>query len=96
MDPDATLCYCFHITRRKIVNYVKRERPPRASQISQCFGAGSACGWCIPFLVKLHAEIVGDEVIDQDTMTAQEYEQMRQDYLTDLKSGSRDKNQLDR
>lgn len=95
MDPDATLCYCFRITRRKIVNYVKRERPRRASQISQCFGAGSACGWCIPFLIKLHAEIVGDEVIDQDTMSAEEYEKMRMDYLDELKSGNRDKNQLD-
>ena len=39
--------------RRKLENYVRRERPKVPSQISQCGGAGTGCGWCIPFLKQI-------------------------------------------
>lgn len=70
MDPDGTLCFCFHITRRKIVNFVKQTRPTKASRISECFGAGSGCGWCIPFLVRIHREVVGGEPSSGKTLPA--------------------------
>ena len=54
MKPDDEICLCFHISQRKIVNYLKRENPPVASLISECLGAGTGCGWCIPVLRKLH------------------------------------------
>jgi len=54
MNPDDEICLCFHISQRKIVNYLKRENPPVASLISECLGAGTGCGWCIPTLRKLH------------------------------------------
>lgn len=54
MKPDDEICLCFHISQRKIVNYLKRENPPVASLISECLGAGTGCGWCIPALRKLH------------------------------------------
>jgi len=92
MEPDATLCYCFHITKRKIVNYVKRERPPRASQVSECFGAGTGCGWCIPFLVKLHEEIVGEAIVEGTDISSEEYEAMRLRYHEDVAAGHVDKN----
>src|SRR3954470_8354472 len=35
MDLDAKICYCFHITRRKLVNFVRQERPKVPSQLSE-------------------------------------------------------------
>ena len=94
MDSDATLCYCFHIPKRKIVNFIKQTRPRRASQISECFGAGTGCGWCVPFIVKLHEEIVAGDIQEADDISAAEYERLRQGYLEELKSGEREKNKI--
>ncbi len=93
--PDDTMCFCFHISRPKIVNYVKRERPRRASLISQCFGAGSGCGWCIPFLIQLHEDIMGDEVLTADMIGGGEYEAMRKRYLIEVREGKRKRNSLE-
>ena len=56
MDLDQDLCLCFHVSLRKVKNYIRIEKPRRASQISQCAGAGTGCGWCRPFLQKLMDE----------------------------------------
>jgi bacterioferritin-associated ferredoxin len=56
MNPDDPVCLCFHVTRRKVVNFIRVEKPRRPSQLSQCFGAGTGCGWCRPFLERLLAE----------------------------------------
>ena len=53
MELDDELCLCFHVTRRKVVNYLRVEKPQKAAQLSDCFGAGTGCGWCRPFLLKL-------------------------------------------
>ena len=53
MLPDDELCLCFHVTKRKVVNFLQVEKPRRASQMSECFGAGTGCGWCRPYLTKL-------------------------------------------
>lgn len=55
---EAELCICFHVPTRKVVSFCRRERPGRASRISECFGAGTGCGWCVPWLEAIHAEIV--------------------------------------
>lgn len=52
MEIDDEVCLCFHVTKRKIVNYLRVERPRRVSQISECFSAGTGCGWCVPFLKR--------------------------------------------
>ncbi|KAA0213707.1 MAG: (2Fe-2S)-binding protein [Leptolyngbya sp. PLA3] len=56
MDPDDDVCLCFHVSLRKIRAFVEREDPPVASLISECLGAGTGCGWCVPYLQKLHAD----------------------------------------
>lgn len=56
MDPDDHVCLCFGVSQRKIVNYCKRENPAVASLVSECLGAGTGCGWCIPYLKKLHQQ----------------------------------------
>jgi len=53
MEFDDELCLCFHVTKRKVINYLRLERPQRESQLADCHGAGTGCGWCRPYLKKL-------------------------------------------
>ena len=92
MDLDHKLCYCFHVSKRKVVNFVKQTRPRRASQITECFGAGSGCGWCVPFLKEIHRQVMGGEAVGNDSMAPEAYEAMRQGYISGLKDGSRRRN----
>lgn len=55
MSPDDPVCLCFHVTRRKIVNFIRVEKPQRPSQLSNCFGAGTGCGWCRSYLERMLA-----------------------------------------
>ncbi len=75
MEPDAKICYCFHVSRRKLVNFVRREKPKVPSQLSQCGGAGTGCGWCIPFLKQIFQQGVAGGETDLERLTPQEYEQ---------------------
>jgi NAD(P)H-nitrite reductase large subunit len=80
MDLDAKVCYCFHVTRRKLVNFIRVERPRVPSQLSQCGGAGTGCGWCIPFLKQLfYGTAAGDADLEQ--LTPEEYERRRAAYI---------------
>jgi bacterioferritin-associated ferredoxin len=73
MDDDAKVCYCFRVTRRKLLSFIRVERPRVASQLSQCNGAGTGCGWCVPFLKKLF----DGEAVNLD----EEYAAGRAEYL---------------
>ena len=55
---DEEVCVCFHVPRRKVEAWMRRERPKVISQVSQCLGAGTGCGWCISFLKAIHAELL--------------------------------------
>ncbi len=77
MDLDDTVCLCFHVTRRKLVNYVRLNQPKVASQLSECGSAGTGCGWCIPFLKQIHLR--GTEV--PTPVTAEEYARRRAAYI---------------
>jgi bacterioferritin-associated ferredoxin len=58
MNEDDELCLCFHVTRRKVRQFIRTQQPKLASQLSECYGAGTGCGWCRPFLKRmLEAEI---------------------------------------
>lgn len=46
MELDDEVCLCFHVTKRKVLNWIRVERPRRAAQLSDCYGAGTGCGWC--------------------------------------------------
>jgi bacterioferritin-associated ferredoxin len=67
MTPDDKICYCYNVSRRKLENFAARIRPVRPSQMSDCLGAGTGCGWCIPFL--------------KQTLTPEEYAERRQNYI---------------
>ncbi len=81
MDLDAKVCYCFHITRRKLVNYIRQTRPRVASQLSECGGAGTGCGWCIPFLKQLHHQSAQGGATELEALTPEEYERRRAAYI---------------
>lgn len=53
MELDDEVCLCFHVSLRKLIQFVRVAKPRRASQLSQCFGAGTGCGWCRPFLRRI-------------------------------------------
>ena len=78
MQPDDKICYCFDVPLRKLVNFARRERPKHPSRMTECLGAGSGCGWCIPFLKKI-AENPDDLGIAG--LTPEDYETQRGDYI---------------
>ncbi len=53
MNLDDELCFCFHVTRRKVVNYLRIHQPRTASLLSECHGAGTGCGWCRSQLAQM-------------------------------------------
>ena len=85
MEIDDTICYCFHISKRKILNFIRIYKPVRASQISECGGAGTGCGWCVPYLKRYFEQSRVGQPIDAEQLTPEEYAQMRADYIRDGK-----------
>lgn len=81
MKDDDTICYCFHVSKRKIVNFIRIHKPRRASQITECGGAGTGCGWCVPFLKRYFEEATGQAESDSDALTPQEYARQRAEYI---------------
>ncbi|MEM6459877.1 MAG: (2Fe-2S)-binding protein [Planctomycetota bacterium] len=80
MDPDDPVCLCFHVSQRKVVNYCQRERPPVASLLSECLGAGTGCGWCVPFLKTLHRQVMAGDAEPGLPLRPEEYADRRADY----------------
>lgn len=83
MNLDDTICYCFHISKRKIVNFVRVHRPRRASQISECGGAGTGCGWCVNYLKRYFEQSQVSETLlsDTDSLQANDYAAQRAAYI---------------
>ena len=91
MDLDKTICHCFHVRLRSIVQFVKQTRPKRPSQISECFGAGSGCGWCIPEILRIYRQVAEGEPITDDELSAEEYAALRAEYLRGIEEGTRER-----
>ena len=85
MNLDDKVCYCFHVSRRKLVNWVRMHEPKVASQLSMCGGAGTGCGWCIPFLKQIFKQgtetTAQDEASEIDQLTPEEYAKRRAEYV---------------
>ncbi len=80
MELDDELCLCFHVTKRKVINYIRVERPSRPGQLSECFGAGTGCGWCRAYLRRLFDEQSGRTPREAD-ISAREYAEGRSRYV---------------
>ena len=85
MELDDLVCYCFHISKRKILNHIRIHQPKRASQVSECGGAGTGCGWCIPYLKRYFEEARAGRPLDTDDLTAEEYARRRGEYIREGK-----------
>jgi bacterioferritin-associated ferredoxin len=89
MLPDDELCLCFHVSWRKVINFLRVHRPKKASQLSECGGAGTGCGWCRKQLERM-AEAVqrnpptGPELdawLAENSPAKQAYTSGRQSYI---------------
>jgi bacterioferritin-associated ferredoxin len=80
MKPDDELCLCFHVTKRKVANFIRLEKPQRAAQLSECYGAGTGCGWCRPYLERMF-EASQTQTGDTDLPTAEQYAHDRGEYV---------------
>ena len=82
MNLDDKVCYCFHVSRRKLVNWSRMHEPRVASQLSECGGAGTGCGWCIPFLKQIFKQETDSSAATEiDRLTAEEYAKQRAEYV---------------
>lgn len=80
MQLDDEVCLCFHVTKRKLQNFLRIERPRRAAQLSECFGAGTGCGWCRKYLAKLF-DAAQSGATPGDDPEATDYAKQRSEYV---------------
>lgn len=81
MNLDDELCLCFHVTKRKVLNYLRIERPQRVAQLSDCYGAGTGCGWCRTYLQRLFEQHQTGVAAADGLPSAQEYAAGRTRYV---------------
>ncbi|QDU45141.1 (2Fe-2S)-binding protein [Symmachiella dynata] len=81
LELDDTICYCFHVSKRKIVNYIRIHNLKRPSQVSQCGGAGTGCGWCVSYLKRYFEAAAATNEPGNESQTAEEYAEQRAAYI---------------
>lgn len=60
------------------MNFSRRVQPQRPSQMTGCLNAGTGCGWCIPFLIKLAQN---PDAFPADDLKPEEYAERRKNYI---------------
>jgi bacterioferritin-associated ferredoxin len=81
MNLDDELCLCFHVTKRKVLNFLRVNKLKRASQMSECYGAGTGCGWCRPYLQKLFETYQAGQPSDTELPDTEDYAAGRTKYV---------------
>jgi bacterioferritin-associated ferredoxin len=81
MELDDELCLCFHVSKRKVINFIRVEKPSRPGQLSECFGAGTGCGWCRAYLRRLFEQARGRGESDAGEPSREEYARGRSQYV---------------
>lgn len=88
MKSDNEVCICFHVTRRQVEKFIRLSSPRIASQISECYGAGTGCGWCVPFIEKMFEHQQAGVACELDLdLSPEEYRARRKGYLKTTKAG---------
>lgn len=78
---DREVCLCFHVPLGKLAKFTRLEKPRVCSQLSECFGAGTGCGWCIPFLEKIFEQVrENPDTLPTFDISEDEYKLRRQEY----------------
>ena len=89
MDVDKHLCLCFHVSWRKVINYIRVHRVRVPSQLAECQSAGTGCGWCRKAMKRL-VEKSRDSMPDAEDLQAwlneqypnsRDYAQGRQEHI---------------
>lgn len=70
------VCVCFHVPLSKLVKHYRLCHPRVPSQFSECYGAGTGCGWCVPFLARLFEQLEQGQQPELG-MSMDEYRQRR-------------------
>ncbi|MCH2213406.1 MAG: (2Fe-2S)-binding protein [Fuerstiella sp.] len=70
------------------MNHVRIHRPGVASQLSECGGAGTGCGWCVPFL-RQHFEASQRDATPDISVSEEESAARRQQYLAEKRESRR-------
>ncbi len=91
MQVDDELCLCFHVSWRKVINYIRVHRVKVPSQLSECQSAGTGCGWCRAAMRRLVKRIEesppsSDDLqkwLDEEYPAAAEYAAGRKRYIDD-------------
>jgi len=81
MDLDDEICLCFHVTKRKLINFVRVEKPRRVGQMSECFGAGTGCGWCRTYLEHVFRSSVEGGLTEHDEPKPEDWARRRAGYI---------------
>jgi bacterioferritin-associated ferredoxin len=45
-DLDSDVCFCNHVTKRKLLNFIRQRKVKRVEDLANCLGAGTTCGLC--------------------------------------------------
>lgn len=69
------------------MKFCKFEQPVVATQLSECYGAGTGCGWCRPFLERIFEEQQAGRIPEFD-MSEEEYRTLRAAYRADKKKAA--------
>jgi NAD(P)H-nitrite reductase large subunit len=77
---DDEICLCFGVTKRKVMTFIRVEKVQRAGQLADCFGAGTGCGWCRPFLEGLLQDMQ-ETGAGPESPSPQAYAEMRERFL---------------
>ncbi|MCA9246037.1 MAG: (2Fe-2S)-binding protein [Planctomycetales bacterium] len=85
MELDDEVCLCFHVTKRKVLSYLRIEKPQRAAQLSECYGAGTGCGWCRKYLKHLFESGRAQAIDRVNDVSADDYASARRQYIADGK-----------
>jgi len=81
MELDEEACLCFHVTKRKVLSFLRIEKPRRVAQLSECFGAGTGCGWCRAYLKHLFDAHQAGNAAKTEDPTSEQYSVARRDYI---------------
>lgn len=81
MQLDDEVCLCFHVTKRKLQNFLRVEKPRRVAQMSDCFGAGTGCGWCRKYMTMMFEAYQAGLTAPTEDPAALDYAKNRAAYI---------------